>query len=105
MEKEILHIYRRVSTFEQSTKYSLQNQLDFGITKSKELGMDYKDWNEEGTSGSSIHIEDREILTELYTQLQLGNVKHLYVFDLSRLSRNPIVSSLLRKGLEQNRTL
>jgi DNA invertase Pin-like site-specific DNA recombinase len=105
MEKEILHIYRRVSTFEQSTKYSLQNQLDFGITKSKELGMDYKDWNEEGTSGSSENIEDREILTELYTQLQLGNVKHLYVFDLSRLSRNPIVSSLLRKGLEQNQVL
>ena len=50
MEKEILHIYRRVSTTEQSTKYSLQNQLDFGIMKSKELGMDYKDWNEEGTS-------------------------------------------------------
>lgn len=105
MEKEILHIYRRVSTLEQSTKYSLQNQLDFGISKSKELGMDYKDWNEEGTSGSSENIEDREVLTELYTQLQLGNVKHLYVFDLSRLSRNPIVSSLLREGLEQNQVL
>jgi DNA invertase Pin-like site-specific DNA recombinase len=105
MEKETLHIYRRVSTFEQSTKYSLQNQLDFGITKSEELGMDYKDWNEEGTSGSSENIEDREILTELYTQLQLGNIKHLYVFDLSRLSRNPIVSSLLRKELEQNQVL
>lgn len=67
--------------------------------------MDYKDWNEEGTSGSSENIEDREVLTELYTQLQLGNVKHLYVFDLSRLSRNPIVSSLLREGLEQNQVL
>ena len=102
MTKEILHIYRRVSTTEQTTKYSLQNQLDFGIEKSKELGMDFKDWNEEGISGSSENIEDREILTELYSQLQLGNIKHLYVFDLSRLSRNPIVSSMLRKELEQN---
>jgi DNA invertase Pin-like site-specific DNA recombinase len=102
MTKEILHIYRRVSTTEQSTKYSLQNQLDFGIQKSKELGMDFKDWNEEGISGSSENIEDREILTELYSQLQLGYIKHLYVFDLSRLSRNPIVSSMLRKELEQN---
>ncbi len=102
MTKEILHIYRRVSTTEQSTKYSLQNQLDFGIKKSKELGMDFKDWNEEGISGSSENIEDREILTELYSQLQLGYIKHLYVFDLSRLSRNPIVSSMLRKELEQN---
>jgi site-specific DNA recombinase len=105
MEKEILHIYRRVSTTEQSTKYSLQNQLDFGILKSKELGMDYKDWNEEGTSGSSENIEDREVLTELYSQLQLGNIKYLYVFDLSRLSRNPIVSSMLRKELEQNQVI
>lgn len=102
MTKEILHIYRRVSTTEQSTKYSLQNQLDFGIKKSKELEMDFKDWNEEGISGSSENIEDREILTELYSQLQLGYIKHLYVFDLSRLSRNPIVSSMLRKELEQN---
>jgi site-specific DNA recombinase len=105
MEKEILHIYRRVSTTEQSTKYSLQNQLDFGIMKSKELGMDYKDWNEEGTSGSSENIEDREILTELYSQLQMGYIKYLYVFDLSRLSRNPIVSSMLRKELEQNQVI
>ncbi len=101
MKKEVLHIYRRVSTTEQSTKYSLQNQLDFGITKSKELGMNYKDWNEEGTSGSSENIEDREVLTELYSQLQHGKIKHLYVYDLSRLSRNPIVSSMLRKELEK----
>mgnify|MGYP005640350541 CR=1 FL=1 len=51
--KETLHIYRRVSTQEQSTKYSLNNQLELGIVKSKELGMNYQDWNEEGKSGSS----------------------------------------------------
>ncbi len=67
--------------------------------------MDYKDWNEEGTSGSSENIEDREVLTELYSLLQMGHIKYLYVFDLSRLSRNPIVSSMLRKELEQNQVL
>lgn len=100
--KEILHIYRRVSTIEQSHKYSLENQLENGIKKSKELGMDYQDWNEEGVSGSSENIEDREILLELYSRLQMGEIKHLYVFDLSRLSRNPMVSSHLRKELELN---
>ena len=60
VKKEILHIYRRVSTNEQTHKYSLGNQLDSGIKKSKELGMDYQDWNEEGVSGSSENIEDRE---------------------------------------------
>ena len=98
--KETLHIYRRVSTQEQSTKYSLNNQLELGIVKSKELGMNYQDWNEEGKSGSSENIEDREILLNLYTELQLGKVKHMFVYDLSRLSRNPMVSSQLRRELE-----
>ena len=98
--KETLHIYRRVSTQEQSNKYSLGNQLELGISKSKELGMNYKDWNEEGKSGSSENIEDREILLNLYTELQLGKVKHMFVYDLSRLSRNPMVSSQLRRELE-----
>lgn len=101
-KKEILHIYRRVSTNEQTNKYSLGNQLDSGIKKSKELGMDYQDWNEEGVSGSSENIEDREILQELYLKLQLGEIKNLYVFDLSRLSRNPMVSTRLRKELENH---
>ena len=99
-KKEVLHIYRRVSTNEQSKKYSLKNQLDGGIKKSVQLNMDYQDWNEEGVSGSSENIEDREILQQLYLKLQLGEIKHLYVFDLSRLSRNPMVSSHLRKELE-----
>ena len=101
-KKEILHIYRRVSTQEQSTKYSLTNQLECGVKKSQELEMDYKDWNEEGVSGSSENIEDREVLTELYSRLQQGEIKYLYVFDLSRLSRNPMVSSHLRKELENH---
>lgn len=102
-KKEILHIYRRVSTNEQTNKYSLGNQLDSGIKKSKELGMNYQDWNEEGVSGSSEKIEDREVLQELYLKLQLGEIKNLYVFDLSRLSRNPMVSSHLRKELENHK--
>ncbi len=100
--KETLHIYRRVSTKEQSEKYSLTDQLDLGIKKSKELGMGYKDWNEKGVSGSSENIEDREVLLTLYTELSLGKVKHMYVYDLSRLSRNPMVSSQLRRELEKS---
>lgn len=100
--KEILHIYRRVSTRTQEEKYSLEDQLKSGIEKSKLLKMGYKDWCEGGKSGSSEDINEREVLTELYTLIQGGEVKHLYVFDLSRLSRNPMVSSLLRKELEDN---
>ena len=100
--REILHIYRRVSTKDQSTQYSLNDQLNYGIKKSKDLGFEYKDWCEGGVSGSSENIEDRDVLTDLYSEIQLGKIHHLYVFDLSRLSRNPMVSSQLRRELEKN---
>ena len=97
-----LHIYRRVSTRGQEEKYSLDDQLKLGKKKMKSLGLkNLKDWCEGGKSGSSENIEDREVLTELFTEIQEGNVKYLYVLDLSRLSRNPMVSSILRKELEE----
>lgn len=101
-KKEILHIYRRVSTKEQVKGYSLEIQLENGIKKSKELNMGYKDWCEGGKSGSSENIEDREILMELYGLIQDGVVKNIYVLDLSRLSRNPFVSSQLRLEMERH---
>jgi len=100
--EQTLHIYRRVSTRHQEDQHSLEDQLKLGKKKMKSLGLKkIKDWCEGGVSGSSENIEDREVLTELFTQVREGNVKHLYVLDLSRLSRNPMVSSLLRNDLEE----
>ena len=102
MTEQTLHIYRRVSTRHQEDQHSLEDQLKLGKKKMKSLGLKkIKDWCEGGVSGSSENIEDREVLTELFTQVREGNVKHLYVLDLSRLSRNPMVSSLLRNDLEE----
>jgi len=101
-KKEILHIYRRVSTEEQVKGYSLEIQLENGIKKSKELNMGYRDWCEGGKSGSSENIEDREVLMELYGLIQDGVVKNIYVLDLSRLSRSPFVSSQLRLEMERH---
>ena len=100
--KELLHIYRRVSSKIQLKGYSLEVQLEKGIELSKKLGLGYKDWCEGGKSGSSENIEDREVLMELYGLIQDGVVKNLYVLDLSRLSRNPMVSSLLRVEMEKH---
>jgi len=100
--REILHIYRRVSTKGQEGKYSLGIQLKKGKSLSKKLGLDYKDWSEGGKSGSSENIEEREVLSELFLHIQEGKVKHLFVQDLSRLSRNPMVSSMLRVELEKH---
>ena len=101
-KKELLHIYRRVSTKGQEGKYSLGIQLKKGKSLSKKLRLDYKDWSEGGKSGSSENIEEREVLSELFLHIQEGKVKHLFVQDLSRLSRNPMVSSMLRVELEKH---
>ena len=101
-KKEILHIYRRVSTKGQEGKYSLGIQLKKGKSLSKKLGLDYKDWSEGGKSGSSESIEDRPVLSDLFLDIKLGKIKHIFVQDLSRLSRNPMVSSLLRIELEKH---
>ena len=69
-KKEILHIYRRVSTKGQEGKYSLGIQLKKGKSLSKKLGLDYKDWSEGGKSGSSENIEERELLSELFLHIQ-----------------------------------
>jgi site-specific DNA recombinase len=100
--KEVLHIYRRVSTKGQEDKYSLGVQLKKGKKLSEKLGLNFKDWNEKGMSGSGERIEDREVLSELFIHIQEGFVKHLFVQDLSRLSRNPLVSGSLRVELERN---
>ena len=101
-KKEILHIYRRVSTKGQEGKYSLGIQLKKGKSLSKKLGLDYKDWSEGGKSGSSESIEDRPVLSDLFLDIKLGKIKHIFVQDLSRLSRNPMVSSMLRIELEKH---
>ena len=101
-KKEILHIYRRVSTKGQEGKYSLCIQLKKGKSLSKKLGLDYKDWSEGGKSGSSESIEDRPVLSDLFLDIKLGKIKHIFVQDLSRLSRNPMVSSMLRIELEKH---
>ncbi len=100
--KETLHIYRRVSTRGQEEKYSLDIQLNKGIEKSKSLKMNYKDWLEGGKSGSGELLSDRPVLKELFDKVIDGDVKHLFVVDNSRLSRNPLVGIKLRMDMEEN---
>jgi hypothetical protein len=77
--KELLHIYRRVSSKIQLKGYSLEVQLEKGIELSKKLGLGYKDWCEGGKSGSSENIEDREVLMELYGLIQDGEIGRAHV--------------------------
>ena len=94
---EILHIYTRVSTLIQADEgMSLEFQKELGIKRATDLGFEYKLWNEGGKSSNHEEIDKRPILSQLYNEIKRGSVKHLFVYDQSRLSRNDTVSSIFR---------
>lgn len=92
-----LHIYTRVSTAAQADKgTSLDTQLQWGIKRSKQLKFGYKHWDEGGKSSHHEDIQGRPVLFELFQGIKAGDIKHLWIYDQSRLSRNDQVASLFR---------
>ena len=75
---------------------SLEFQKELGIKRATDLGFEYKLWNEGGKSSNHEEIDKRPILSQLYNEIKRGSVKHLFVYDQSRLSRNDTVSSIFR---------
>lgn len=98
-----LHIYTRVSTIVQEEMgSSLDTQKELGISKSKNLGYEYKVWNEGGQSSSRDDLENRPVLVDLLKEIDEGSVKHLFVFNTDRLSRNDLTWSVIRLKLVKN---
>lgn len=94
---EVLHIYTRVSTVAQADEgMSLDIQRDIGKERARQLGLEHKIWDEGGKSSNHEEIDKRPILSQLLTEIRKGSVKHLFVYDQSRLSRNDQVSSIFR---------
>ncbi len=75
---------------------SLEFQRELGVKRAKELGFEYKLWNEGGKSSNHEEIDKRPVLSQLFNEVKNGAVKHLFVYDQSRLSRNDTVSSIFR---------
>ena len=79
-EKEMLHIYSRVSTKGQSEKgMSLNEQRSKGIEVSKSLGMEFRVWNEGGKSSYTDDLLNRPILMSMMDGFKDGSVKNIYV--------------------------
>jgi DNA invertase Pin-like site-specific DNA recombinase len=94
---EVLHIYTRVSTLVQADEgMSLEFQKELGIKRAQDLGFDFKLWNEGGKSSNHEELDKRPMLSQLFNEIKRGSVKHLFVYDQSRLSRNDTVSSIFR---------
>lgn len=87
-----LAIYVRVSTQNQMEDgTSIDTQLELGKLKAKELDFTPIIFNEGGKSSHSDHITDRPKLVELISEIDRGNIKHLWVFNTDRLGRNESV--------------
>ncbi|MEY2662151.1 MAG: hypothetical protein RIQ35_468 [Pseudomonadota bacterium] len=56
----------------------------------------YKHWDEGGKSSHHEDIQGRPVLFELFQGIKAGDIKHLWIYDQSRLSRNDQVASLFR---------
>lgn len=94
---ETLHIYTRVSTVAQADQgTSLTTQLQLGTERAKSLKFELKHWDEGGKSSHHEDIDGRPVLLSLYEAIKRGEVKHLWVYDQSRLSRNDQVASIFR---------
>lgn len=101
--KDCLHIYTRVSTSSQEVDgTSLETQTEEGIKRAKNIGMDSRIWNEGGRSSSKDDLSNRPVLTELLRRVGQGEVKHLYVWNTDRLSRNTTTWGMIRIILIQN---
>ncbi len=100
--QETLHIYTRVSTERQKSEgSSLETQEELGRKRAKALGFALKHWNEGDASSHHEDIATRPVLARLFAEIEAGNVKHLWVYDQSRLSRNDQVASTLRYACQK----
>ena len=86
--------YIRVSTQEQTKGFSLDTQEEVGRKIAKQKKLKFRLRNEGGRS-STIHY--RPVLEELKDDIEKGHIKHLWVYDRSRLFRNLNDSLFFRK--------
>jgi DNA invertase Pin-like site-specific DNA recombinase len=92
-----LHIYIRVSSAVQRDEgTSLTTQLELGQRRAEALGFFHTVWDEGGKSSNHEDVGSRPKLSQLYAAICSGAVKHLYVYDQSRLSRSDGVASAFR---------
>ena len=107
------NVYCRVSTKDQIENTSLDNQKELGVeyvTKNHSQKFKYIIvWREEGKSGDDFLDDDdigemvkRELLSILIDSWKKRVIKNVWVYDLSRLSRNDDTSNLLKSIIYKN---
>ena len=83
----MLAIYTRISQ-DRAEQVSISNQIDYGVALAEKLVIEYKTYEDKNISGTN-DIKDRPSLVELIKDIQSGLITKVYVYDQSRLERNP----------------
>lgn len=103
---ETLHIYLRVSSETQSADgFGLAVQKEWGENLSGVLGFTPKIHDEGAASSSNDSLEKRPVLLSLLDQMDREEIKHLYVYNTDRLSRNQQTWGLIRTKILTNKVL
>ena len=63
------------------------------------MGFEPRLWNEGGQSSSFDDLKNRPVLVSLLTLIESGTVKHLFVYNTDRLSRNQQTWAVIRYKL------
>lgn len=98
--KEQLHCYFRVSSSIQEKGASLEVKDMRGRKIAEERGLEYIPYPEGSASSHSETLDKRPQLQKLLLKIRDGDVKHIFAWDMDRLSRNKRVSSLVLMDME-----
>jgi site-specific DNA recombinase len=103
--RETLHIYSRVSTAIQELGSSLDYQRELGEKCATENGFDFEVHNEGVHSSSSEDPMERDVLRRLLARIENGEIKHLFVYNQDRLSRNEIAWTTIKVLLMRKKVI
>lgn len=95
----IAHIYARVSTGAQATKYSLPTQLEACRNKATELGVaQLIEHVDDGYSGDDF---ERPAMTALREDLKTSNADYVICYDPDRFSRSLVQQLIITDEIEK----
>jgi site-specific DNA recombinase len=101
--KEKLYIYCRVSTSSQSDEgVSLDVQEQRGIEVSKKNKLKPISIKEQG-SGLKSYTEERPLFSNLMDKVSDGEVKHIWIDELTRLTRNDVDLPFISLEMKKNK--
>jgi len=99
-----LHIYTRVSSDPQAKEgTSLEEQKKLGVKTAHQRKMKYVHWEEGSASSHNEGFGKRPKFQSLLDGIEKGEIKHLFVSDLNRLSRNKQNSQIIEWKLATNK--